>query len=332
MDDLAEITLENPARTPPLRIFPTGSLRLDIALRLGGIRSGVIVEIIAPETSGKTTLVLHTIAEAQKQAGICAFIDSDCAFDPAYARQCGVELDQLYYSQPAHAEQAFDIVEQLAETGAISIIVLDSLNSLVSQQQLNNPYDGSIDTISCDLLENDQELLARSLRRLSGILRRSGTTIIFTNQTSRQISAVYHQLASHPERLSLKLSASIRLRLSPLRYLYSNGQVIGLRIRSQILKNKFAPCLHPIDFDIIHCQGIDKSGEVLDLGVRCKLIEQKQAGIYFQSECLGKTLSEAIRCLSQNIIIQDFIEKAIRQLLIPDNNSAATQQFSSAAI
>ena len=268
--------------------------------------------------------MLHTIADAQKQAGICAFIDPDCAFDPAYAKQCGVELDQLYYSQPAHAEQAFDIVERLAETGAISIIVLDSRNSLVPQQQLNHPYNSSADTISSDILETNQELLARSLRRLSGILRRSGTTIIFTNQPSRQMSAIYHQLATHPERLSLKLSASIRLRLSPLRYLFSNQQVIGLRVRTQIIKNKFAPCLHPIDFDIIHCQGIDKSGEVLDLGIRCKLIEQKQAGIYFQSECLGKTFSEAIRFLSQNIIIQDFIEKAIRQLLIPDNNSAAT--------
>ena len=138
------------------------------------------------------------------------------------------------------------------------------------------------------------------------------------------MSAIYHQLAIHPERLALKLNASIRLRLSPLLTLFSDGQASGVRIRSQIIKNKFSPCLHPIDFDIIHCQGIDKTGEVLDLGVRCNLIQQRNDGIYFQNERLGKTFSEVIRGMSQNIIIQDFIEKAIRQLLIPDNHSAAT--------
>ena len=324
MDDVAEPAHENPVHTPIPKIYPTGSLRLDIALGLGGIPSGVVVEIIAPETGGKTTLALHTIAAAQKMGGICGFIDSDRSFDPIYAQRCGVRLEQLYFSQPEGEEQALDIAERLVETGAISILVLDSLTSLVPYRNLTRPFDDLAGANTNDFLDTDQELLSRTLRRVSGNLRRNGTTIIFTNQASRQMSAIYHQLAIHPERLALKLNASIRMRLSPLLTLLADGQACGVRIRSQIIKNKFAPCLHPIDFDIIHCQGIDKTGEVLDLGVRCNLIQQRNDGIYFQNERLGKTFSEAIRGMSQNIIIQDFIEKAIRQLLIPDINSAAT--------
>ncbi len=324
MGDPAATTFELNTRQHPQIIYSTGSLRLDIALGIGGVPAGTIVEISGPEAGGKTTLIYHLIAEAQKLEGVCAFIDSDRAFDASFARQCGMKVEQLYFCQPGHAEQAFDILSTLAATGAFSILALDSLSALVPYDELFSPFSGSTDKTDSDRPETNLELLARSLRRLSGILRRTGGSVLFTNQTDRRMSTIYHQLAAHPARLSLKLNASIRLRLSPVSNLISGGNVIGNRIRARVIKNKFSPFLQPIDFDIIHCQGIDKTGEVLDLGVHCKLVKQKNNGIYFQSERLGKTSSEAIRFLNQNIIVRNNIEKAIRQLLIPDIHTAAT--------
>jgi recombination protein RecA len=324
MNDHAATIFEQTTQNPPPTIYPTGSLRLDIALGLGGILGGTIVEISAPESGGKTTLVYHLIAEAQKSGGACAFIDSDRTFEAGFARQCDVEIEQLYFSQPEHAEQAFDIVETLASSGALSLVVLDSLNSLVSYHELTNPIGQPIDGNSAETLEIEPELLARSLRRLAGILQHSPTAVIFTSRTEKQMSTIYHQLAAHPARLALKLNASMHIRLFHRLHLICDGQVIGERFRVRVIKNKFAPCLQPIDFDIIHHQGIDKTGEVLDLGVHCKLIQPKNTGIYFREDRLGRTASEAIRFLNQNIIVRNDIEKAIRQLLIPDNLTAAT--------
>jgi recombination protein RecA len=307
----------------PQIIYSTGSLQLDIALGIGGIPGGTIVEFDGPEASGKTTLAYHLIAEAQKSERICALIDSDCGFNADFARRCGVNVEQLYLSQPGHAEQAFDILETLAATGVFSIVALDSFNALVPYHELFKSLNGSIYKNNSDPLLTDLELLASSLRRLSSSLRRTGTSVLFTNQTDRRMSTIYHQLAAHPARLALKLNASICLRLSPLSNLVSGGKVIGARIRARVIKNKFSPCLQPIDFDIIHHQGIDKTGEMLNLGVHCKLVLHKNNGIYFQSERLGKTSSEAKRFLNQNIIVRDDIEKAIRQVLIPDNHNAA---------
>jgi recombination protein RecA len=324
MDDSVATFFDQTSQDHPTSIFSTGSLRLDIALGIGGIPGGTIVEFNGPEAGGKTTLAYHLIAAAQKSGGVCAFIDSDRAFNPGFARKCGVKVEQLYFSQPGHAEQAFDILSTLAATGAFSILALDSLSALVPYQELISPFCGPADKTGGDPLETDLELLAHSLRRLSSILRRTGATVLFTSQTDRRMSTIYHQLAAHPARLALKLNASIRLRLAPLSNLISGGEVVGARIQARVIKNKFSPCLQPIDFDIIHHQGIDKTGEVLDLGVHCKLIQQKNNGIYFQSERLGKTSSEALRFLNQDIIVRNDIEKAIRQLLIPDIHTAAT--------
>jgi len=323
MGDPAAPRFELTTRQYPQTIYSTGSLRLDIALGIGGIPGGTIVEFDGSEASGKTTLAYHLIAEAQKSEGVCAFIDHDRGFNPDFARRCGVNVEQLYFSQPEHAEQAFDILSTLASAGVFSIVALDSLSAMVSYQELNRPLSVTANKISNDSPETDLELLALSLRRLSGILHRTGTCVLFTSQSDRRMSTIYHQLAAHPARLALKLNASIRLRLSPLSNLVSDGQVIGSRIHARVIKNKFSPCLQPIDFDIIQHQGIDKTGEVLDLGVRCKVVQQKINGIYFQSERLGKTSSEANRFLNQNIIVRNEIEKAIRRLLIPEIYTAA---------
>ena len=324
MDDPAATFFDHTTQNHPSTVFSTGSLRLDIALGVGGIPSGRIVEINAAETGGKTTLAYHLIAGAQNAGGVCAFIDSDRAFDVSFARRCGVQVEQLYFSQPEHAEQAFDIIETLASSGAFAVVALDSLNSLVPYDELTKPISEPSGISGVDALEIEPELLARSLRRLSGGLQHTGTTVLFTSRTDKRMSTIYHQLAAHPARLALKLHASIRLRLFHLYNLICDGNVIGARFRVRVIKNKFAPCMQPIDFDIIHHQGIDKTGEVLDLGVHCKLIQQKNDGIYFRAERLGTTANEAIRFLNQNIIVRNDIEKAIRQQLIPDSHTAAT--------
>ena len=324
MDESLATFFDPVTQNPPKTIYSTGSLRLDIALGVGGIPGGTIVDINAPEASGKTTLVYQIIGEAQKSGGICAFIDADRAFDPGFAGQCGVQVEQLYFSQPEHAEQALDIIESLVGSGAFSVVALDSLNSLIPYQELVSPIGEPGGKSEAEPLDTELELLARSLRKLAGSLHRSDSTVLFTSGSDRQMSSIYHQLAMHPGRLALKLQAAIRLRLSQPSNLISNGQVTGVRMRVRVIKNKFAPCLQPIDFDIIHHQGIDKTGEVLDLGVHCQLIHQKNTGIYFRAERLGRTASEAIRFLNQNIIVRNEIEKAIRQRLIPDSHTAAT--------
>jgi recombination protein RecA len=323
MDDPAATFFDPTTQIHPTTIFSTGSLRLDIALGVGGIPSGTIVEIDAPEAGGKTTLVYHLIAEAQKAGGVCAFIDSDRAFEASFARRCGVQVEQLYFSQPEHAEQAFDIIETLASSGAFAMVALDSLNSLVPYHELTHPISDPASISGAEALEIEPELLARSLRKLSGALQHKGTVVLFSSRTDRRMSTIYHQLAAHPARLALKLNASIRLRLAHLSTLMCDGQVVGSRFRVRVIKNKFAPCLQPIDFDIIQHQGIDKTGEVLNLGLQCKLIQQKNKGIYFRAVRLGKTASEAIRFLNEDIIVRNEIEKAIRQLLMPDSHTAA---------
>jgi len=324
MDDSVAPLFEPITQYQPKTIHPSGSLRLDIALGIGGMPGGTIIEINAPEAGGKTTLAFHLIAEAQKSGGVCAFIDSDRAFDPCYARRCGVQVEQLYFSQPEHAEQAYTIVETLTSSGAFSVVVLDSLNSLVPYHELSSLFDEPARISGADQLETEPDLLACSLRKLSFMLHRSDTVVLFTSRRDRRMSSIYHQLAIHPSRLALKLHASIRLRLSHLSNLIFNEKVIGARIRVRVIKNKFAPCLQPTDFDIIYNQGLDKTGEVLDLGVRCKLIQQKNNGVYFHTQRLGETASETICFLNRNILVRNEIEKAIRQHLVPDLHTAAT--------
>jgi len=305
--------------------YSTGSLGLDIALGIGGIPSGAIVEINAPAGSGKTTLTYHLIAEAQKLRGYCAFIDADRAFDCNLARRCGVQLELLYYSQPEHAEQAFDIIETLSGSGAFSVIVLDSLNSLVTYQELAGPWRALTTQTDEDLLDIDSALLAGSLRRLSSMLRRCGVSVVFTNQATSGMSAIYHQLAEHPARMALKLQASIRLRLMSVANLLSDARGSGLRIRARVIKNKYFPCLQSVDFDIIYHQGINKTGEVIDLGVHYQLVQKTETGFFYKSTRLGKTVHEVASNLNRDLSLRDDIEQALRRLLIPNIQPAVRE-------
>lgn len=317
MDNSPDLSAQFFQRSPADQAIPTGSLRLDLALCAAGIQRGVIIEISGPPSSGKTTLCQHIIAQAQKTGSLCAWIDADHTFDPVYAKICGIQLEKLYFNEPTHTEQALDILETLASSGVFAILVLDSLFTLIPLCELS----GSLNRTSNS--ENTY-LLSCSLRRLAGLLQRTGTSIIFTDLTKSQSSSIYHQLAGHTYRLALKLQAAQRLRLLPARELISNNQNIGIRVQAKVLKNRTVPFLHASYFDIIHGQGINKSGEVLDLGVRLRLIQKQKSGYTFGSNKLGSSVQEAISFLNQNILTRDSIEMEIRRRLIPEFFIAAT--------
>lgn len=301
----------------PDQAISTGSLHLDLALCTGGIQRGAMVEISGPECSGKTTLCQHIVAQAQTTGSLCAWIDADNSFEPNYASRCGVVLERLFFTEPAYTEQALDILEILAGSGVFTILVIDSLHSLVPLRELSGAVNGTPS-------EENSFLLSCSLRRLAGMLQRTGTSIIFTDLSGGQSGAIYHKLAGHSHRLALKLHAAQRLRLVATRELKSNHEIIGMRVQVKVLKNPITPCLHISYFDIINGQGINKSGEVLELGIRLKLIQKPERGYTFGSNLLGFSAQEAVRFLNQNISIRDYIEKAICQALKPDFNIAAT--------
>lgn len=304
-------------RSPGEWAISTGSLRLDLALCSMGIQRGVIIEISGLDCSGKTTLCQHIIAQAQKIGSLCAWIDADHTFDPIYANNCGVMLENLYFNEPTHTEQALDILESLASSGVFTILVLDSLFTLIPQCELS----GALFQAACD--ENTY-LLSYSLRRLTGLLQRTGTSIIFTDLTGSQSSAIYHHLEGHTYRLALKLHATQRIRLQPARELTSNHQSIGVRVQAKVLKSRTVPFYHASYFDIIHGQGINKSGEVLELGFRLNLIQKQKSGYTFRANNLGFSVQKAASFLDQNISTRDAIEMEIRQRLMPELNIAAT--------
>jgi recombination protein RecA len=232
-------------------IIPTGSLKLDLALGCGGIPGGCFVEIVGPESSGKTTLSQHIISEAQKQGGVCVWIDADHTWDPAYASRCGVNLDRLIVSTPDQTEQAIVTLNTLAQSGAVAVIVLDSLAAL-------SPADRTDSDSLSSSVDDTETLLSNSLRSLSASIRRSGTTIIFTDLVIGRRSAVYHDLATHTARLALKLFASIRLNLQPVRLIQAGEKIIGSRVRVKPLKNEFCPCLQTVELDIMYENGLLK--------------------------------------------------------------------------
>lgn len=292
-----------------IRAIPTGSLRLDIALGTGGIARGQFVEITGPESSGKTTLCQHILAEAQKLGYLCAYIDTDHALDPAYAERCGVKPDQLYISEPEHAEQALSIIETLIHSGEIAVAVLDSVSTLIPQDEYHSALgEGSA--------SSSEGYLSRTLRRLSNVIRRTKTTIIFTNQAQRRVSAVYHDLAENPARLALKLHSGLRLNLRPAHFIQMSGEISGIQVQVQVIKNKFAPCFHTTSFEIMYNNGILKSGEIIDLGTQLNIVNQQGSNYSFRGLHLGTGREDAINHLKQNPSISEEIERIVRQKML----------------
>ncbi|NLE53272.1 MAG: recombinase RecA [Chloroflexi bacterium] len=285
--------------------IPTGSLAVDIALGAGGIPRGRVTEIYGPESSGKTTLCLHTIAEAQKRDGICAFIDMEHALDPAYAARIGVDIDNLYISQPDTAEQALDIAEALVRSGALDVVVLDSVAALVPRAEL----EGEMGDTHVGL---QARLMSQALRKLSGAIKQSDTAMLFTNQLREKIGVMFGNPETTTGGRALKFYASVRIDIRRIQSIKAGGDVVGNRTRVRITKNKIAPPFREAEFDIMYNEGISKAGDILDIATELGVIEKRGAFFRYQGEAIGQGRENAKQFLRENPIIAMQIEDVIR--------------------
>lgn len=294
-----------------IETFPTGSLSLDMALGLGGIPKGRVVEIYGPESSGKTTVALHIIAEVQKLGGIAGFIDAEHALDPVYAANIGVDVDNLYISQPDNGEQALEITETMVRSGAIDIVVVDSVAALVPKAE-----------IAGDMGESHMGLQARlmsqGLRKLTGIMSKSKCTVIFINQLRDKIGSAYGPSEVTTGGKALKFYASIRLDVRKSEALKTGGDVVGSRVKVKIVKNKIAPPFKVAEFDIMFGEGISREGDILDLAVAREIIDKSGAWYAYGSTKLGQGRENAKIFLSENEEICAEIEQKIREFKEPE--------------
>jgi recombination protein RecA len=284
----------------------TGSLGLDMALGVGGLPRGRIIEIYGPESSGKTTLALHTIAEAQGGGGICAFIDAEHALDPAYARKLGVNLDDLLISQPDAGEQALEIADTLVRSGAIDVLVVDSVAALTPRAELEGEMG--------DQLPGSQaRLMSQALRKLTASISRSNTMVIFINQIRMKIGVMFGSPETTSGGNALKFYASVRLDIRRIGQIKERDEVVGNQTRVKVVKNKVAPPFKQVEFDIMYGEGISKTGELLDLGVKAGIVEKSGAWFSYDSQRLGQGRENAKQFLKENRDMAAAIEQAIRQ-------------------
>ena len=289
-----------------IQSIPTGSLSLDIALGVGGIPRGRIVEIYGPESSGKTTVCLHVIAEAQRTGGYCGFVDVEHALDPAYARKLGVDVDNLYVSQPDTGEQALEITEALVRSGAMDVVVLDSVAALVPRAEIEGEMGDSHVGLQA-------RLMSQALRKLVGAVKTSGTSMIFTNQLRQKIGVMFGNPETTSGGLALKFYASVRLDIRRIQSIKQGTDVVGNRTRVTVRKNKVAPPFKVAEFDIMYNEGISKNGDLLDLGVEYDVVEKRGAFYSFQDTRLGQGRENAKIFLGENPAIAAEIDSLIRQ-------------------
>jgi recombination protein RecA len=284
----------------------TGSLGLDIALGIGGLPRGRIVEIYGPESSGKTTLALHAVAEAQKAGGICGFIDAEHALDASYARKLGVKLDDLLISQPDTGEQALEIADTLVRSGAIDILVIDSVAALTPRAEIEGEMGDQLPGLQA-------RLMSQALRKLTASISRSNTMVIFINQIRMKIGVMFGSPETTTGGNALKFYASIRLDIRRIGAIKERDEVVGNQTRVKVVKNKLAPPFKQVEFDIMYGEGISKTGELIDLGVKASIVEKSGAWFSYDSQRLGQGRENAKLFLKQNPGIADAIEKAIRE-------------------
>ena len=285
--------------------IPTGALSLDIALGIGGIPKGRIIEVFGPESSGKTTLALHVIAECQKMGGEAAFIDAEHALDPVYARNLGVDIDNLIVSQPDTGEQALEIAEALVRSGAIDIIVVDSVAALVPKAEI----DGEMGDAHVGL---QARLMSQALRKLAGVINKSNATIIFINQLREKVGIMFGNPETTPGGRALKFYASVRLDIRKVENIKVDGEVLGNRAKVKVVKNKVAPPFREAEFDIIYGKGISKEGNILDIGVNLDIIEKSGAWFSYKGEKIGQGREKVKEFLAKNPEITKEIEEKIR--------------------
>jgi recombination protein RecA len=289
-----------------IETVPTGSLGLDIALGVGGLPRGRVVEIYGPESSGKTTLTLHAIAEAQRKGGTCAFIDAEHALDPVYARKLGVNLDGLLISQPDTGEQALEICDTLVRSGAIDVVVIDSVAALVPRSEI----EGEMGEVQPGL---QARLMSQALRKLTASISRSNTMVIFINQIRMKIGVMYGSPETTTGGNALKFYASVRLDIRRVGAIKERDEVVGNTTRVKVVKNKVAPPVKQVEFDIMYGEGISKMGELIDLGVKAGIVEKSGAWFSHDSVRIGQGRENAKTFLKQNPDMAAKIEQMIRQ-------------------
>jgi len=289
-----------------IEAISTGSLGLDIALGIGGLPKGRIVEIYGPESSGKTTLALHVVAEAQKKGGACAFVDAEHALDPAYAKKLGVDIDNLLISQPDAGEQALEIADTLVRSGAIDVLVVDSVAALVPKAEL----EGEMGDTHVGL---QARLMSQALRKLTGSISRSRCMVIFINQIRMKIGVMFGNPETTTGGNALKFYASVRLDIRRIGAIKDKDVVVGNQTRVKVVKNKLAPPFRVVEFDIMYGEGISKTGELIDLGIAANVVEKSGAWFSYDSQRIGQGRENAKTFLKENADIATKIEAAIRQ-------------------
>jgi recombination protein RecA len=315
-------------RSMDVDIISSGSLGLDIALGIGGLPRGRVVEIFGPESSGKTTLALHTIAEAQKKGGICAFVDAEHALDPIYARKLGVVVDDLLISQPDAGEQALEIADTLVRSGAIDVLVVDSVAALVPRAELEGEMGDSQPGMQA-------RLMSQALRKLTASISKSNTMVVFINQIRMKIGVMYGSPETTSGGNALKFYASVRLDIRRIGVIKERDEVVGNQTRVKVVKNKLAPPFKQVEFDIMYGEGVSKVGEILDLGVKAGVVEKSGAWFSHDSQRIGQGRENAKGFLKANPEIAGRIEAAIRQnagliaekiLAVPESGDDADEE------
>ncbi len=284
----------------------TGSLGLDIALGVGGLPKGRVIEIYGPESSGKTTLALHTIAEAQKKGGICAFVDAEHALDPVYARKLGVDLENLLISQPDTGEQALEITDTLVRSGAIDVLVIDSVAALTPRAEIEGEMGDSLPGMQA-------RLMSQALRKLTGSISRSKCMVVFINQIRMKIGVMFGSPETTTGGNALKFYASVRLDIRRIGAIKDRDEVVGNQTRVKVVKNKLAPPFKQVEFDIMYGEGVSKTGELIDLGVKSGIVEKSGAWFSYNSQRLGQGRENSKNFLRDNPSVANEIEALIRQ-------------------
>lgn len=291
--------------------IPTGSLSLDLALGVGGIPKGRIVEVYGPESSGKTTVALHMVAEVQKQGGIAGFIDAEHALDPVYAKSIGVNIDELYISQPDSGEQAMEITETMVRSGAVDIVIVDSVAALVPKAEI----DGDMGDSHVGL---QARLMSQALRKLTSVINKSNCTVIFINQLREKIGVMFGNPETTTGGRALKFYASVRLDVRRIETLQQAGEKIGNRVRVKVVKNKVAPPFQEAEFDIMFGKGISREGDVLDLAAKNDIIVKSGAWYSYKGERIGQGRENAKKYLADRPEIFDEVDKAVRKKCMPN--------------
>jgi recombination protein RecA len=286
--------------------FPTGSLSLDIALGVGGMPRGRIIEVFGPESSGKTTVTLHMIAEVQKKGGIAAFIDAEHALDPAYAKKLGVNIDELYISQPDNGEQALEIAETMVRSGAIDLVVIDSVAALVPRAEIEGDMGDSHMGLQA-------RLMSQALRKLTGVVNKSKCTVIFINQLREKVGITFGSNETTTGGRALKFYASVRLDVRKIETLKQSNEFIGSRTRVKVVKNKVAPPFQQAEFDIMYGEGISKEGDVLDLAANIDIVNKSGAWYSYGDIRLGQGRENSKAYLKEHLELLDEIENKVRE-------------------